>query len=193
MYRFIDMIFGHIHAPRFWTKVMKCVVKFLRSLGIRCVVYIDDLLLIRGPDPEVARKELHFVFHLLLDLGLTINMGKSVLVPTTRILYLGFIIDSKLMKLFLPRDKVKNIVKTSKKLSKKGVTTVRNLASFLGLISAAAEAVLPWRLRTRALLLSKNNVLKQIGSWDAPVELSKDCLDELNFWTTEFTCTMEKT
>jgi len=32
-------------APWVFTKVLKPVVGFLRSMGVRCVIYIDDLLL----------------------------------------------------------------------------------------------------------------------------------------------------
>lgn len=177
------MMFGHTHAPRWWTKLMRNVVTYLRRCGIRCVIYIDDLILFHGTDPIKAAAENTFVRNLLLNLGLTINFSKSISVPCTRILFLGFLVDSLLMKLEAPASKVKDIVKNSRELRNKGFCTVRVLASLLGKINAVSEAILPWRLKTRSLLLSKNRVLATTRNWEAVVILSESALGELDFWT----------
>jgi hypothetical protein len=52
---------------------MKPFVKYLRSLGIRCVIYLDDLLVFCGNNFQEAKKLLRFVFSLLLALGITVN------------------------------------------------------------------------------------------------------------------------
>ena len=44
-YEFTCLPFGLAAAPRVFAKVMKPVVGFIRSKGVRCVVYIDDFLL----------------------------------------------------------------------------------------------------------------------------------------------------
>eukprot|EP01126_Amoeba_proteus_P041584 TRINITY_DN4476_c0_g6_i1.p1 TRINITY_DN4476_c0_g6~~TRINITY_DN4476_c0_g6_i1.p1 ORF type:complete len:589 (+),score=71.36 TRINITY_DN4476_c0_g6_i1:634-2400(+) len=183
LWQFISMMFGHVHAPRWWTKVMKVVVKHLRRLGIRCVIYIDDLIILHGTVMAQARKEIDFVVETLLNLGLTINMKKSILKPTTRVVFLGFIIDSRLMKMFVPGPKIKEIRKMANKLMVEEKCTIRILSSFLGKISAAAEAVLPWRLQTRALLLDKHKMFRDKCNWDSTVHLSKDSIAELRFWT----------
>eukprot|EP01126_Amoeba_proteus_P004040 TRINITY_DN11384_c0_g1_i15.p1 TRINITY_DN11384_c0_g1~~TRINITY_DN11384_c0_g1_i15.p1 ORF type:complete len:563 (-),score=72.01 TRINITY_DN11384_c0_g1_i15:15-1703(-) len=183
VWQFISMMFGHVHAPRWWTKVMRVVVKYLRKLGIRCIIYIDDIIILHGTNREDAEKEINFVVNTLMDLGLTINMKKSILKPTTRVVFLGFIVDSVLMKMFIPGPKIKEIRKMAGKLIKEEKCTIRMLSSFLGKISAAAEAVLPWRLRTRALLLDKHKIFREKCSWESTVHLSQDSLSELRFWT----------
>eukprot|EP01126_Amoeba_proteus_P041576 TRINITY_DN4476_c0_g4_i12.p1 TRINITY_DN4476_c0_g4~~TRINITY_DN4476_c0_g4_i12.p1 ORF type:complete len:530 (+),score=62.30 TRINITY_DN4476_c0_g4_i12:1276-2865(+) len=183
VWQFISMMFGHVHAPRWWTKVMRAVVKYLRSLGIRCIIYIDDLIILHGTGMSQAKKEVEFVVDLLLKLGLTINMKKSILKPTTRVVFLGFVVDSRLMKIFVPGPKIKEIKKMANKLIKEEECTIRVLSSFLGKISAAAEAVLPWRLQTRALLLDKHKMFRDKCNWDSTVHLSKDSIEELQFWT----------
>ena len=40
IWQWVAMIFGHCHAPRWWTRLMKPLVVFLRLCGIRCVIYI---------------------------------------------------------------------------------------------------------------------------------------------------------
>jgi hypothetical protein len=183
MWWFISMMFGHLHAPRWWTKLLKVVAAYIRSKGIRCVVYIDDIILLHGTNRVQAISEYRFVLSLLLGLGLTVNASKGVSSPVTRLDYLGFIIDSSKMMLFVPSKKVKEIVKMAKKLSSVKVCSVRILASFLGKISSVAEAVLPWRLFTRSLLLDKHRILRATKSWDAKVVLSEGAISELLFWT----------
>ena len=47
---------------------------------------------------------------LLQSLGFVINVNKSQLIPVTRILYLGFIIDTVSMTLLLPDEKIVKIL-----------------------------------------------------------------------------------
>ena len=42
---------------------------------------------------------------LLESMGFTINLEKSQLIPAQRTQFLGFILDSRLMKFFLPEEK----------------------------------------------------------------------------------------
>ena len=142
------MMFGHTHAPRWWTKLMKPVVKFLRKEGIRCVIYLDDLLVLCGKDFKEALRIRDLVLNLILVLGLTVNMKKSVLVPVRRLDYLGFVINSKSMVLSIDKEKIATFKKDVKKLLKAGVASARDLARILGKISAMSNAILPWRLRT---------------------------------------------
>ena len=183
LFQCVAMLFGVTHGPRWWTKVLRPVVKFFRSKGIRCVVYIDDFIFFLGSDLKKALEIKEWILETLLNLGLSINVKKSSLVPSSRVKFLGFIVDSKKMRLFAPETKVTEIRKMSKKLHKKGQCSVRVLASFLGKISAAAQAVLPWRLCTRALLLNKNRILKSAKNWDTEVILTEDALQELQFWS----------
>ena len=182
LFQCVAMLFGVTHGPRWWTKVLRPIVKFFRSKGIRCVVYIDDFIFFLGPDLEVALGLKDWIMEALLKLGLSINVKKSSLMPSLRVKFLGFIIDSKKMRLFAPETKITEIKKMSKKLHKQGQCSIRVLASFLGKISAAAQAVLPWRLCTRELLLNKNKILKMVKNWDTEVVLTDDALLELKFW-----------
>ena len=158
---------------------MKVVVTFLRKHGIRCVVYIDDLLFFHGTDVDKAIRERNFIDQLLCLLGLTVNYEKSILVPTTRIKYLGYIIDSILMKLFVPKEKIKDVVSFSRRLRRRLVCTVRILASFLGKISSMSHAILPWRLLTRTMKFEKDEVFKDFRDWEALVVPSEEAFREL--------------
>jgi hypothetical protein len=63
---FTGMIFGQTHAPRSWTKVIKTVVRVFRANGIRCVIYLDDLLVFCGSEIGRAIRIRNWVFLFLL-------------------------------------------------------------------------------------------------------------------------------
>ena len=181
---FTGMMFGQTHAPRWWTKVMRTVMKIFRSLGIRCVIYIDDLLVFCGPVMDTAIRIRNWVFSFLLNLGITINLKKSMLQPSRRLLYLGHVINSKTMVFSLAKEKLTALRKDVRKLLKAGRASARALARVLGKITSMSNAILPWRLRTRAMLLSKNQILKSTGNWDLLFPLSPRVCSELEFWLT---------
>ena len=67
-------------TPRVFTKILHPVVGFLCSKGIRCVIYLDDILL----DQDRTKLIEHAVTTLLLleALGFLVNYPKSDLDPT---------------------------------------------------------------------------------------------------------------
>jgi hypothetical protein len=90
---FRTLLFGLSLAPYAFTKVMRCVVVELRQKGVRCQVYMDDLILLASFQEEwlKARK---LTLDLLLELGLNVNWEKSDLVPAQRKEWLGMEIDA---------------------------------------------------------------------------------------------------
>ena len=76
-YQFTCLPFGLSCAPWAFTKVLKPVVAFLRSLGVRLIVYIDYILVI-GKSPDEVRDHVEALIALLEGLGFIVNMEKSV-------------------------------------------------------------------------------------------------------------------
>lgn len=182
---FSSMMFGHTHAPRWFTKLMRPVVKHLREKGIRCVIYIDDILIFCGPDFKEALRIRDFVLNFILSLGLTVNMKKSILNPVRRLPFLGFIVNSRKMTFSVEDKKLSAVKKDLRRLVKRRVASPRDLARILGKLNSMANAILPCRLRTRSMLLSKNQALRHGCSWDECFPLSDAILSELNFWLTQ--------
>lgn len=83
---------------------MKPVIKFLRSNGIVCVIYLDDILII-SKTIDAARIDCQTTKCLLESLGFLINLKKSVLVPSQICTFLGFVYNSISFKVFLPMEK----------------------------------------------------------------------------------------
>jgi len=88
-YQFKALPFGLCSAPRIFTKVLKPVGAFLRRKAIRVVIYLDDFLLL-SVTMEEAVKNTQLVVTLLQSLRFTINLKRSLLIPTQVITILGF-------------------------------------------------------------------------------------------------------
>ena len=81
------------------------------------------------------------ILELLESLGFTINFEKSILDPTQRLEFLGFIIDSTNMSIDLPHEKRTKIRVMCKKLVQKTTVSVREIAQLVGVLEAARPAI----------------------------------------------------
>ena len=66
---------------------------YFRFLGFRVIIFIDDLILIASSYDECLQ-QLEVLKQTLCELGFSVNVEKSRLVPVNEILYLGFKITS---------------------------------------------------------------------------------------------------
>ena len=110
-FQFKVLPFGLSTAPRTFTKIMRPVTAKLREQGLRLIVYLDDILLM-AESPQDLHCHTQILVSLLQDLGFILNTKKCVLEPTRRIEFLGFLVDSRTMKLFIPQEKVDKIKKS---------------------------------------------------------------------------------
>ena len=109
-YQFKVLPFGLSTAPRTFTKIMRPVMAKLREQGLRLIIYLDDILLM-ADSPEKLQYHTHILINLLQDLGFILNTKKCSLEPSQVIEFLGFLVNSRIMKLFLPQEKVDQIKK----------------------------------------------------------------------------------
>ena len=100
-YQFTCLPFGLTSAPRIFTKILKPVTGILRKMGIRIIVYLDDMLIMNST-LEGARKDIMILKSILENLGFLINMEKSIFVPVQIFEFLGIIVDSTTMRFLLP-------------------------------------------------------------------------------------------
>ena len=74
-----------------FTKVLSPVIGLLRELGIRCVIYLEDILM--NQDKELACQQTWAAIDLLESLGFLVNYyNKSILDPVQEIVFLGFVL-----------------------------------------------------------------------------------------------------
>ena len=96
--------FGLACAPWVFTKTLKPLTAQLRQLGMRLIVYIDDILIL-AESKELARDHVIGLVYLLENLGIVIT--KCVLEPTQSVEFLGFSVNSVQQELSLSGGKIK--------------------------------------------------------------------------------------
>ena len=181
VFQFVCLPFGLASAPRTFTKVMKPALACLRQLGVRCIVYLDDLL-IMGQSPEEARQVTANTLALFQALGFLINWEKSILEPKQEIVFLGLLVSSRTMTLSLPSPKLIDLRREIQSLLTKEVVSVRQLAHIVGKLNSTALAVLPAPLHYRELQNLKISSLHKMESYNAQTALSAAARDDLSWW-----------
>ena len=141
-YQFSCLPFGLGPAPPHFTKLLKPVVALLRRLGLRLVIYLDDIIVFNQTREGILRDR-DSILWLLQYLGFVINWKKSVLHPVQCMEYLGFVINSIEMKLFLPPGKMPQLVQDCKDLILEKGASVRTLSHIIGKLTSTMQAVLP--------------------------------------------------
>ena len=93
LYQFQCLPFGLTSAPRVFTKLIKPVMAVLRQRWVRCMIFIDDIILLSQSKEELSQIT-QVLVEFLTSLGFLVNKEKSVLIPCQSLTYLGFIVDS---------------------------------------------------------------------------------------------------
>lgn len=182
IYEFVCMPFGLSSAPYCFTKLMKPVVKKLRTHGIICVNYLDDFCVF-GESFNICLENTKILCELLLSLGFIVNKEKSCLIPSTSVKFLGFNFVSLKMKIEIPTEKKENIKRLTRQFKVKESCKIRDLAAFIGTLCSACPAVkYGWVYtkileREKFLALSLNN-----NNYEATMTLPRYLSDEFVWW-----------
>ena len=139
-FKFQCLPFGLSSAPRVFTKLLKPVVGFLRQIGLRLIVYLDDMLFMHTNKDQLEAMA-PLICKIFEALGLMVNTKKSLLNPTQVVEFLGFQINSLTMTFNLPSEKGRKIQQEAANLLKSQSISARHLAVFIGKVVAASRAV----------------------------------------------------
>ena len=144
---------------RIFNKLTRHVFVSLHELGYESSVYVDDSLLLAQTFEECFDNVLSTI-PLLQKLGFAIHTTTSKFVPTKKITFLGFKIDTLNMTLTLTSKKNENIRNIAETLLLKQSCSIRTFASFLGNIFYSFEAVPHGKLYYRNIEQQKIEALK---------------------------------
>lgn len=182
LYQYNCVPYGLCTAPLLFTKLLKPVVSNFRSRGILCVYYLDDILII-GSSYADCVKQLSFISEFLEKLGFTINREKSQLIPSQRVKYLGFVIDSVSMKLVLPSDKVARIVSKCREVLSSTKIKIKTVAELAGSLTSACPASRYGFLYTRSLEMDKTrSLIHSKGDYSAKMVVTYETRLDLEWW-----------
>jgi len=188
MYRFTCLPFGLSTSPLVFTKILRPFVGFLRSRGIFCCIYLDDLLCLDNTKQSCS-DNVSFILANLQALGFVINFDKSQLVPCQKIKYLGFIFDSMRFCVTLTDSKRESIMKTCSNHIIKGYVRIRDFAQLLGTLIAACPAVPYGYLHTKVFEIEKLNRLKiKCNNFEEKIKMTDSIKLELEWWIKTLPC-----
>ena len=177
-YAFKVLPFGLASACYVFTKLLRPLVKRWRSMGLCCVVYIDDGICAAKSELKCnAAKDM-----ILSDLdsaGFILSISKCMLDPVQRGDWLGFTLDLRAGSFYVPGEKVSRLQSTIASLNLDRAVHVRALSSVVGQIISMSLAIGPVaRLRTRACY----HIINQRKTWSDSHLLTEDAKAELHFW-----------
>lgn len=181
LYAFVCLPFGYSAAPRVFTKLLKPIYAWFRSQAIRCAYYIDDSLNMNC-DRDLCLENAKIICDTLQSLGYVINEKKSSLVPSHKIVFFGYLLDSVLFMVFLTEEKIEKILSKANNLIHSELVIVRELASFIGSVINAFHAVLEAPLHYRQMERCKINGLGKNMNFDNKVFLSEGAKSEIRWW-----------
>lgn len=186
-FQFDVLPFGLNVAPWVFTQVLRPAISLLRRRGVRVLAYLDDLLFLAS-SPQQCVEQAQMAVDLFSDLGFRFHERKSVLVPSQRLRFLGFEVDSVGLSLSMPQDKLRRLARECRSMANwmehaDSPPTIRALSRLLGRLTASSDAVLVHRLRSVALERARARALRATGSdWDSPCPLPPAALQELRWW-----------
>lgn len=173
---------GLSSGPRLFTKILKPPLAYLRSRGINIVAYLDDTIIMAKTRAQAVQATTQTV-KVLTELGFVIHPTKSCLHPTQQITFLGFIIDSTMLRVTLTLAKREEIKSVCQELLTTSRPSIRQVAMVIGKLVASFPAVQYGPLYYRKLESEKIQSLKSAcGHFDRPMTLSLGAKEELHWW-----------
>ena len=115
---------------------------------------IDDSYL-QGSSLSDCSQNIQATICLFENLGFVINKEKSVLQPCQKLVFLGFILDSILMRVYLKPDKSDRVVLACQMLLSRSYVSIREVAQVIGLLVSSLPAVQYGPLFYRNLQIDK--------------------------------------
>ena len=157
-----------------------CEIFDFRSAALELFHYLDDFITAGDPmNAAKVRADFEAVLSLCNKLGIVVSQNKTVF-PTTRLTFLGFLIDTILMTLSLPEEKIVAYREVIRSSLKRRSLQKKDLLSLLGKLLHAAVVVPIGRAFLRTLI-NRTYSLPTHHSW---CTLSKDDRLNLQWWDT---------
>ena len=155
LYKFTCSPNGLALCPRKFTKRLKPVYCYLRKKGHLSSGYIDDSYL-QADGYQDCLANVVDTIQLFDSLGFIIHPEKSVFIPTQIITFLGFVLDSRTMKVCLTEQKQQKLKNAYLHAIDIQRPTIRLVAQLLGLMTSSFPGVMYGPLHYRRLDMEKN-------------------------------------
>jgi len=187
-YQFTCLPFGLSTAPRAFTKFLKPVVEFLRQIGCRLIVYLDDILILHQ-DSGHLQQITQSACQLFECLDLLVNSKKSSLTPCQKLEFLGFQLCAQTLRLSVPLKKMRKIQQDTTQILAQEQIQLREVDRFVGKVVAVARAFPIALLHYKALQFTMNSVLPVTHSqedlvrkYNSMIKMNTESKADLVWW-----------
>jgi len=180
-YMYNVLPFGLTSSPRVFSKVLKPVIAYLRSMAIKISFYLDDIFLCANSS-SVLTLHVNQTLNLLTSLGFTPNYKKSHLNPCKILKHLGYIWNSSDMTLSIPPEKI-DITRQCAHRILSSPKSLKEISSFIGRVVSHRTAFSYAPLHFRHLQLQYCSFLSSNIQWDSLVILNDNSLSDVQWWS----------
>ena len=169
-------------GPRIFTKLLKPIYAEMGESGHICFPYLDDSFVV-GRTEQICEAGIIKLVHLFQKLGFTVNREKSVLTPTQKLIFLGFVIDSVKMEVSLTVEKKQKFREAANKILNENEHKIREVAGLVGLMVAYTPAVEYAGVHFKTLERDKIKALKRSkGNFEEKMWISTGGLADITWW-----------
>ena len=185
-YQFTCLPFGLVLAPCVFTKTLRPVAALVQELGMRVIVYIDNILLM-AESKEKLQDQSAGLIYLLECLGFTINQEKTVLQPSQSLVFLGFTVDTTpRWSSAYHRTKSRKSERKLENCWGRSLSPPTHFHDFLGKMNATTEVIPPAPLFFRHLQMDLAAALRAAAQdYETQLSLSPASREELIWWDTQ--------
>ena len=144
--------FGLRSAPKIFSAVADALQSVFQKRGVTWVAhYLDDYITMGPPHSDECQQNLEVMLSSCRRLGVPVAPGKCA-GPSTVMVFLGFELDTNLMVVRLPEEKLRRMAAMVRSWIGKKACQKRDLESLLGHLQHAATVIRPGRTFVRRLI-----------------------------------------
>lgn len=174
----VGLPMGYSLSPWIAKRVGQALTKFLRSQGVQCLLYVDDLLL-WNTDPTILQEQYtNIVQPTLVRLGIRTSVSKSRLEPTQEFQYIGFIFNTVKQVIQYPDDKKRKLVDMIQSARELKTLTAKKLARLAGTIVSSKPAL--WGAQWCAAQIWR--CIGRPERWSALTTLTQSAIQSLRYF-----------
>jgi hypothetical protein len=193
------MSFGMSEAPHLCTRILRPFIKILKGLGIRCSIYLDDLLVLSQNPSSLAVAIGVAVEMLQLELGLQLKLSKCNFSPSQQFTALGVMWDTASMRCSVPVKRIKNIISSATRIlnragagaragifnpDKSTAVRTRDLARLVGQCISTVMCIKAAKRRLLYIQQLLGTSIRRKG-WEGEIKLTPEAVQALRWWITK--------
>ena len=172
--------FGMRSAPKIFNALADALLWILKQHGVSALLhYLDDFITFGPPNSPQCSINCRIIWGICELLGIPLAMDKCQ-GPCLLLDYLGFLLDTVLMTVSLPQDKLERLSALLSSWLHRKVCTKHDLDSLIGQLQHASAIIKPGRsFLRRMIILSKTRHRPS-----HPIRLNQGFRSDLTWWRT---------